>query len=161
MLPRRRIFRTTWTLSLLMGLACACTHRSPSAPDEPERRYGDAMTEVGHRFERVGRAALASQWELVDYDLGEIEEVFHEDLPHARTPGDVHIDLRAPSGAFAATQLPALHDAATHRDRAAFEAAFAAAAATCNACHRAAGKPFIVVPTRIGEAVPQIAAPSP
>lgn len=118
------------------------------------------MTEVGHRFERVGRAALASQWELVDYDLGEIDEVFREDLAHARTPGDVHIDLHQPSNAFALAQLPPLRDAATRRDRAAFEAAFAAAAATCNACHRAAGKPFIVVPTRLGEAVPQIAAPS-
>ncbi|MGZ3420435.1 MAG: hypothetical protein ACXVEE_21340 [Polyangiales bacterium] len=160
MSPLRRICRTTLTLSLLTGLASACTHRTSAAPEEPARRFGEAMTEVGHRFERVGRAAQASQWDLVDYDLGEIDEVFTQDLPHARTPEDVHIDLHVPSAAFARSQLPPLHDAAAHRDRAAFEAAFAGAAAACNACHQSAGKPFIVVPSRIGDAVPQIGPPA-
>lgn len=139
------------------------TKAAPTATGAP-KRYGDIMAEVGRRFERAGHAVVAARWEFAGYDLGEIEELFEDDLPGALMPEDVKVDLRSIAQAFANTHPGELKHAIRARDRAAFEAAFARTAATCNACHRAAGKAFIEVPSVVGRAVPQLtdaAVPAP
>jgi len=138
---------------LVVAPACA------KAPPAPARRYGDAMSEVGTRFERTGRAVVAGRWELADYDLGELAEVFVEDLPRAPKPEDVPVDPAPIAAAFASKVLPSLQAAVKAHDRAAFDHAFAAAAAACNACHQAAAKPFIEVPSTPGAAVPDLTPP--
>jgi hypothetical protein len=122
----------------------------------PTRRYGDAMSEVGRRFERAGRAVAAERWDLADYDLGEIEEVFEMDLPHAERPEDVPIDPTPIANAFATDVLPALQRAVKARDRSAFDRAFGEASRACNACHEAAQKAFIEVPATVGAGVPDL-----
>ena len=69
------------------------------------RRFGDAMSEVARRFDRAGRAVEAGRWDLADYDLGEIEEVFEQDIPHAERPPDVPVDPTPIAAAFAANAL--------------------------------------------------------
>jgi hypothetical protein len=143
-------------VAVLLAIAGGC---SKAGAKPPPRRFGDAMAEVGRRFERAGRAVAAARWDLASYDLGEIEEVFADDLPRAERPGDVPIDPAPRAAAFAATNLPALQKAAAARDRAAFDAAFAAAAAACNACHVEAQKAFIEIPATVDAEVPTLRAP--
>jgi len=127
---------------------------------EPQRHFGDVMSEVGRRFERAGRAAKAGRWELARYDLDELDEIFEDDVPHAATPPDVHADLQGLAHAFAVAHPPALRRAAAAHDGAAFEAAFRDAATACNACHAAAHRAFVEVPTTWGEPVP-VVTPAP
>ncbi len=137
---------------------------STAAPAPAGKHFGDLMFEVGRRFERAGRAVEAGRWALADYDVGEIEEVFGQDVPTAIMPEDVHIDLLPIAREFANSVPATLHKAIASRDKAAFEAAFASASERCNACHEEAGKPFIQVPSKIGVPVPRldpVAPPSP
>lgn len=127
------------------------------------RRFGDAMSEVARRFDRAGRAVEAGRWDLADYDLGEIEEVFEQDIPHAERPPDVPVDPTPIAAAFAANALPALQKSVATRNPAAFARAYADASAACNGCHAAAAKKFIVIPSTPGIGVPDLSplAPTP
>ena len=68
---------------------CSDTHSTtdhPAAPphttDHP-RGFGELMPEVGRHFERAGRAASAHRWELAQYDIDELQEIFEQDVPSA------------------------------------------------------------------------------
>jgi hypothetical protein len=139
----------------------SCSRSTPDSggpPAAPAKHFGDIMSEVGRRFERAGRAVAAARWDLADYDIGEIDEVFTQDIPTAIMPPDVHLDLRPTIQAFASTVPGELRKAIGARDRAAFEQAFARAAAQCNGCHQAAGRAFIEVPSTLGVSVPKLDA---
>lgn len=156
-----RSLRTSFFVLAPWTLMASCSSpppsTTPSAPSaEPPQRFGQLMSEVGHRFERLGMAGRAGAWELAAYDVHELEEVFEEDMPHARPPAEVTIDLVPLAAAFASTPLPELSRAIEGHDTARFETAFASTATACNACHQATGHGFIVVPTTPGEAVPVI-----
>ncbi len=135
------------------------------APDAPH--YGDVMTEVGRRFELVGRAAQARRFRLAAYEIGEMDEALDDDLPRAQPPrkGDPK-KLAALIGELEKQQLPALEKAVRSRDSAKVADAFAEAAGTCNACHAATGHDFVQIPTDPGKSVPLLdprpaAAPAP
>ncbi len=128
-----------------------------AGPAAPAQRYGDAMSELGRRFELVGRAAAAGRFELVRYQLGEIDEIFDDDLPHAAPPKvGSNVNLAGVAQAFAETNLPELDRAAAAHDRAAFAAAFNRASAVCNGCHQATGHAFIEIPGELGASVPKL-----
>ena len=139
-------------LLLLLAIGCAaCSRTSPHQP-----RYGEAMGEVGRRFELAGRAAAASRFELAAFEVDEMGEVFSQ-LPHAELPKDCDAKVLPPMVEdFRNTELPELARAAKGRDGHAFADAFARAAAACNACHVASGHGFIEVPTKPGKAVPDV-----
>jgi hypothetical protein len=139
--------------------ADSSTAASAFPSTSPPRRYGDVMTEVGRRFERIGRAVAAGRWELAGYDLDELDECF-ADLATAAPPPDVKTDLRPFAKAFVEAHPAALKKLAEKRDRAAFGAEFERTATTCNGCHQAAGKWYLVVPGELGASVPQL-GPSP
>lgn len=131
-----------------------CAGEKP--PDEGAR-YGALMAEVGSRFERMGRAELARRYELAEFERGELEEVFEEDLPRAEPPREsAGVDLAGVAQAFQQTNLPELKASLAARDPAAFREAFSKAALTCNGCHRASGHPFVEVPTGPGLAIPRL-----
>lgn len=110
------------------------------------------MTEVGRRFERIGRAGAAGNWDLAGYDADELDEVFEEDFPRALAPAAVH----AMGTTFGETQLGALHAAIDSHDDATFRRVFAETAAQCNACHVLGERGMIHVPTEPGQSVPVI-----
>ena len=140
--------RYAWSIAILLS---ACTKPAP-----PPRRFGDAMSEVGRRFERAGKAAVAGKWDLAAYDLGEIQEVFEDDLPHAARPADVPVDPQPLVKQFAAGPLPAMIVAANAHDENQFAQAWNAASAVCNSCHEQSAKPFIIVPAVPGDSVPAL-----
>jgi hypothetical protein len=119
-------------------------------------RYGALMSDVGRRFELVGRAGVAHRWDLASFELHELEEVF-EELPGAKQPGRAgEVNLRGLEQAFTNTHPPELRTALEAQDSAGFVAAFGRAAATCNGCHQATGHRFIEIPEEPGSGVPKL-----
>lgn len=118
---------------------------------------GTVMVGIARRFELAGRAVKANRFDLAEFEVGEIEETFEADVPNAELPKEgptAHIPAMAKS--FLLANAPELKKAAAAKDRAAFAAAFEHAAAVCNACHQAAAKGFIQVPSEPGQPVPDL-----
>jgi hypothetical protein len=158
--------KTTPQLLLAFALAGACSKTS-TAPTSRETEaksaeqhadtpgLGEVMVQVGRRFETAGRAAAANRFELAAFEVGELEELFENDVPRATLPKEgPTAQIPAMAKAFLEAIPPELTLAASSRDRAAFAAAFRHAAAVCNACHVAATKGFIQVPSVPGQSVP-------
>jgi hypothetical protein len=132
------------------GLALSCGG-SQVATAPARARVGPAMREIGERFERAGRAAVAERWDLAAYDVDEIAEVFAGDLGHTRWSSDAAVPV---ANAFAATSIPMMQRSLSAHDLAGFTQAFGEAASSCNSCHRIVDKPFIEVPQQLGATIP-------
>jgi hypothetical protein len=159
MSPRAAMSVRAGAVALLVTLGGCGRSRQPeerAAPvAHPAITYGAAMADVGRRFEVFGRAANAGRFELAAYELGELDEAFTEILPHAAPPREGHPEVLSPQGAtFATKTLADLAASLGTRDQAQVTAAFARAAAACNACHLASGHAFIDIPTVPGRAIP-------
>jgi hypothetical protein len=154
-----------------LALVAGCSReKPPPAPADdrgveaalaaaPRPRFGAVMAEVGRRFELAGRAASANRFELADFEVGELQELFENDVPRAELPQEgatAHIPALAK--AFLETFPAQLESAARAKDEKAFAAAFQRAAAACNACHAASDKKFIEVPSLPGKSVPSLDA---
>ena len=126
------------------------------AKDSPPRRFGDAMLEVGARFERLGNGA-AGKWELAAFEAGDIQSGLRGRIPsHAEKPEDVPVDPQPMVKQFREVALPVLTAAAQQHDVTGFDVAFAGAAAMCNQCHQQSAKPFVVIPSTPGAAAPEL-----
>jgi cytochrome c553 len=113
------------------------------------------MVQVGRRFEIAGRAASANRFELAAFEVGELEELFENDVLRAILPKEgPTAQIPTMAKAFLDSIPPELNRAAASQDRAAFAVAFQHAAAVCNACHASAAKGFIQVPSVPGQSVP-------
>jgi hypothetical protein len=153
-------------MKFVRGLALfvlwGCSRGGPPAPPEAtanaaRMELGTVMVGIARRFELAGRAVKANRFELAEFEVGEIEETFEADVPNAELPKEgptAHIPAMAKS--FLLANAPELKKAAAAKDRAAFAAAFQHAAAVCNACHQAAAKGFIQVPSEPGQPVPDL-----
>lgn len=130
---------------------------SSAAPAAPHASLGNVMAEVARRFELAGRAEVAGRWELAEFEAGELEEVFENEVPGAELPKEgPTAQIRPMAKAFLETNAPELKKAAASKDPAAFTLAFQHTAEACNTCHRAAEKAFLQVPTVPGKAVPDL-----
>ncbi len=166
MLEPRFLVLAAFLLSPMTGAADPPPETSPTgqsagaaAAPAPQLRYGELISEVGHRFETMGRAVKAHRYELAAFELDELDEVFEEDLPHAERPKvPTEVNLNGLADAFRVTHPPELGAAIKARNQAAFAKAFARAAETCNGCHKATGHAFIEVPSTPGSAVPRMEA---
>lgn len=147
---------------LALSAACSRTRCGDAGPGtsgqlDASPRLGEVMSEIGRRFEIAGRAALAGRLELAEFEVGELEELFENDVPRAALPKEgptAHVPAMAQ--AFLKGPVPELRQAAAKKDRAAFADAFRNAAAMCNACHQASAKGFIEVPSVPGKIVPSL-----
>jgi hypothetical protein len=138
---------------ILIGLAACNKGGSPPPPAPPAPRFGEVMVDVGHRFERLGRAALAHRWDFALFELTELDEAF-EDLPHARVPDDVNAAALGPfMKTYSSTEL---RSALQAKDEAAVARTFANLAGICNGCHRASARAFVEIPDRPGAEVPRL-----
>jgi hypothetical protein len=158
--------RTNLWLSLAIALSAGCSKTNTSASSsDPEAKassrgaeapgLGEVMVQVGRRFEVTGRAAAANRFELAAFEAGELQELFENDVPRASLPKEgPTAQIPAMAKAFLDAIPPELTRAASSNDRAAFASAFRHAAAMCNACHEAAAKGFIQVPSVPGQSVP-------
>jgi len=131
----------------------AAVSAAASPPDAPH--YGEVMSAIGQRFELAGRAAKAQRFRLAHYEIGELDEALHDDLPRAQPPrkGDPR-KLAALLGELDKQRLPALDKAVQGRDSTAVARAFSETAGICNACHAATGHDFVQIPKTPGKTVP-------
>jgi hypothetical protein len=151
-------------LVVLALLPMGCSRGTSPAPEGATASagkvsLGNVMVGIARRFEIAGRAAKANRFELAEFEAGEIEEAFEADVPGAELPQEgptAHIPAMAKS--FLMGNAPELRKAAAAKDPVAFAAAFQHAAAVCNACHQAAAKGFIQVPSEPGQPVPDLAS---
>lgn len=155
----------TLVIVLALGALVAC-----SGSDKPEEaalpienvRVGAVMMETGRRLETAGRARQAGRWELAEYEVHEIEELFEEDLSRALLPGECNDAISEQMfDEITRTQLPALRVAAGNRDDAAFASAWRDTTARCNGCHGACRVAFVQVPAQPGSSVPRIEPEAP
>jgi hypothetical protein len=130
---------------------------TPPAASARRESLGNVMVQVARRFEIAGRAASAGRFELAEFEAGEIEELFEDDVPNAELPKEgPTAQIPALAKAFLEASAPELKKAAAAKDRARFAAAFQNAASACNACHQASAKGFIQIPGEPGKAVPDL-----
>lgn len=131
-----------------------------NAPFRPG--MGDLMTAfVQPRHIKLGLAGAAQNWDYAGYELGELREAFDDVGRLILKHGKLQI---AP--AIAATVKPpldGLEAAIKAKDQAAFTKAYGDLTDGCNACHKSADHPMIVikVPDALATAFPdQDFAPS-
>ncbi len=140
---------------------------SPEKPDEGAApidtvRIGAVMMETGRRFETAGRAGESGRWELAEYEVHEILELFEADMPRALLPPDCNDAIAdAMFEDLDRHQLATLRNAAGEHDAAAFRQQYGRVAASCNGCHTACQVPFVQVPTEPGLGVPRLDAVEP
>jgi hypothetical protein len=144
-------------VALLLAGGCG-TRDQAQDPDSrgPEAgpHFGDRMTLVGLRFERLGRAGVAERWEFARYEVEELRESFEE---IARMPPPEELEgagMPRLVDALVEGTFPGLDSALARGDSISFRAAFGRAAGACNACHLAAKHAYIIVPTEPGAGVP-------
>jgi len=145
--------------ALTLGAGCSRASQGTAGADtRPEgQALGEVMAQVGRRFELVGRAGVAGRYELADFEVGELSELFEDDVPRASLPKEgptAHIPGMAE--AFLKIAVPDLRQAVAKKDQAALAEAFQRTATLCNGCHRASAKGFIEVPTVPGRGVPAL-----
>src|SRR5581483_12311022 len=77
---------------VVLALAVVSCSRTPPAPPPPTVHitWGETMPSVARRFELLGRAGMAGRMDLARYELGEIQELFENTLPHAEPPREGH-----------------------------------------------------------------------
>ncbi len=115
-----------------------------TAPYHPG--LGDLMTAfVQPRHIKLGLAGREHNWDYAAYELDELREAFEDVAKLVPKHGNLAIP-----GAIAATvdqPMTALGAAIKAKDDAGFAASYAALTQSCNACHRSADHPQIVIQT--------------
>lgn len=137
---------------------CLVAPVAPSASSKGAKvSFGTVMSGVARRFELVGKAVVARRFELAAYAAEEIGETFQDELPAASLPPlPEGVSLGPFTKLVVERDVPELAKAIVMRDEKAIEKAFVTLSTTCNACHAAAGRPFIEVPTKLGETAPRL-----
>jgi hypothetical protein len=145
--------------ALALFLAGGCG--APDPARDPDARgtdagphFGDRMTLIGLRFERLGRAGVARRWDFARYEVEELRESF-EEIQRMPPPEELEgADMPRLIEALVESTFHGLDSALARRDSTAFRTAFGRAAARCNACHLAAKHAYIVIPAEPGAGVP-------
>ncbi len=138
--------------SFVVVVVVAC---HSGTPPPPAPHFGDVMTQIGRRFELLGRAAVAKRWDLASFELGELREGF-DDVPRAEIPDDVHADIPQLAKLFVPAIENALEAGLAKHDATEFARGFATASGSCNTCHHEAGRAYIEIPDKPGDSVPRL-----
>jgi hypothetical protein len=101
---------------------------------------GDVMGKIQLRHIKLWYAIKSKNWDLLDYELGQIRDSFENAVIFYR---NIPIELIA----LATKPLIALQDAAKSKDGAKLERSFNDLTVACNACHKAAQIGFISIQT--------------
>lgn len=103
---------------------------------------GEIMGLVQMRHAKLWFAGSASNWDLADYELGEIKEGLDDVVKyHPVFKNGAQIALML--GKFIDRPMDETRKAISAKDSARFKQAFSELTEACNACHRAAGRGYI------------------
>jgi len=131
----------------LAALAAAVVLASPLAASAEQKPFtpglGEIMTLQQMRHMKLWFAGRSGNWALADYELDELKEGYEDIGTYFPTKDDV------PTGPMAAAiidkEVAELDKAIKAKDAKGFVADFDKLTASCNACHQASKKEFIVV----------------
>lgn len=112
---------------------------------------GVFMSSIHLHFAKLYFAAEARNWDLAQFERGEILE--NLEVVAALKPEERGVNLVGVIDAFKNTQLTALKEAIDMKDRSLFREAYQDSINMCNSCHQATGRPFIVITTPTGPPV--------
>jgi hypothetical protein len=156
------MLRKATSLGLLAGaamtlatLANAQTPAAPQSTSPPAYRpgLGDLMTmTVQPRHTKLGLAGQEKNWTYAAYELHELEESFER---AARIwPLYRKTNIAEMLAATIKEPMETLSEAIKSTDLAKFNAAYARLTATCNACHQATERAFVVIQVPKGSPFP-------
>lgn len=140
--PLRRRARALLA-ALSLGMAAGCTPSDAPPPYVPG--LGEIMSGQQMRHAKLWLAGEAGNWELVRYEIDELEEGFDDAVAYHPTHRNTDLPLAELIPQMTREPIAALRRADEARDRAAFEQAFDALTDACNGCHRATSFGFNVV----------------
>jgi hypothetical protein len=103
---------------------------------EIQSGLGTVMIEFGHRFHIIYYAAKASNWELAEYELGELVEI--QEVGETTRP-----KYKKQLKDFEDNYLEKLEDAIESKNFKRFEEEYKKTTKACNRCHTANGHPYI------------------
>jgi len=125
-------------VALAFPLAASAEQQKPFTPG-----LGEIMTLQQMRHLKLWFAGRSGNWDLADYELDELKEGFEDIGTYFPTKDGV------PTGPMAAAivekEVAELDKAIKAKNAKGFVAAFDRLTASCNACHQASKKEFIVV----------------
>ena len=130
--------------ALALGLAAASAQQNAAPqtataapPEEPyQPGLGEIMALQQMRHIKLWFAGQAGNWQLADYEIGELNEGF-DDVGHLLGDDIIKEHVGAP--------LAALQKATDAKNGAAFATIFDNLTTGCNACHHALDHAFIVI----------------
>jgi hypothetical protein len=141
---------------LAVAISAAAGRGQPAAPGDPPKAYiptlADLMLLVQFRHAKLWLAGQASNWELANFAIHEIEEGLEE-------AGRLHPTYKdAPIGKMIEDTIKApieeLENAVKARNRTTFDKAYDRLTDACNACHQASNHAFIVIRRPAGSPFP-------
>jgi hypothetical protein len=128
-------------LSPFIGLDLAC--RAQEATKTYFPGLGDFMARIQVTHAKLWLAGEAKNWELAEYEVGEIKETFSDVQDYV--PRYRNIPVGEMIEAIMTGTIAEMESAITTRDPSKFSAAYDKLTESCNSCHAAAGRPFIAI----------------
>ncbi len=128
----------TWMVLTLSLCGTACRH-------EEGPGLGEIMTLTQMRHAKIWFAGEARNWELVNYELDELEEGFADVVKYHPTHKDAPLPLSQAVPTMMDRPIQDLRLAAKAHDASAFVTAYDALTSACNSCHQATNFGFNVV----------------
>lgn len=132
------------TLVVLALAVSASTVAIAQTPPPYQPGMGDLMvTIVQPRHLKLGLAGQARNWDYADYAQHELEEALETVEKHI--PKWRNLDIGQLMAATVKQPLEEVEKAVKAKNAAAFDAAYRQVTEACNACHRSANLPAIVI----------------
>ena len=128
-------------LSALIGLNLAVW-----AQERPKTYFpglGEFMARIQVTHAKLWLAGQARNWELADYELGEMKETFSDVQDYV--PRYKNIPVGDMIEAIITGTVGELESAIATRDPGKLSVSFDKLTESCNSCHAAAGRPFIAI----------------
>lgn len=113
--------------------------------DEVKPGLGEIMSVIQQHHAKLYYSGSAGNWELADYQLGEIKEGLESTAKFYPKFKDVKAPLRELISAMMAVDLEKVADAVRKKNKIGFSRSFQSLTASCNRCHQAAEHAFIVI----------------
>jgi hypothetical protein len=142
----RAVFRGTVMLILGVVLQCSasgCTRQTVESSFVPG--LGEIMTLTQMRHAKLWFAGEAGNWELVEYELDELNEGLDDAAKFHPTHKDVELPIPALIDKIMASPIKQLQEAAEAKDTGLFIKRFDELTDACNQCHQATDFGFNVV----------------
>jgi cytochrome c553 len=143
----RRIVITLLSLSI-----SSCINQDQTQVAELTRQMedlrpglGEIMLGIQQHHAKLYYAGSAANWELADYELGEIRENLDDAQKLHPQFKEVKEPLTQLIPAMTKPSLRAVAASIQHKSRTEFAESFQALTVSCNQCHQAAGHAFVVI----------------